>query len=217
MAVLTVDIKSYWHSGAGKSAGSHLDALVATDQYGLPYLSGRSLKGQLRDAVYRARHFHWLDNDNEALPMETLLFGTPGFSQDEENPTPREDTRPGLLNVSNAYLNDAEREWLGHEKQTSLRKALFREIYSTKIDSTTGTAEDYSLRGIQVTVPLQLQASITASVSTGLDDEFSERQQQLLSNDRWRDVLKNCLPLIEAVGAQRTRGLGRAILKLKPE
>jgi CRISPR/Cas system CSM-associated protein Csm3 (group 7 of RAMP superfamily) len=48
--MLTIDIRGYWHSGTGRGSGSHLDALVDTAHDGLPYLSGRHIKGLLRDA-----------------------------------------------------------------------------------------------------------------------------------------------------------------------
>ena len=72
---------------------------------------------------------------------------------------------------------------------------MYQDLYSTAIDSRTGVAKHHSLRGMQVTVPMTLQAQIALIKSTDI---------------AWKEVIKTALPLIRAVGASRSRGLGRA-------
>lgn len=209
-ATLHIDIRSYWHTGTGRGSGSHLDALVDTAHDGLPYLSGRHLKGLLRDAVYKAEQWGQLDafKPEAAHTVTDLLFGKRNAA---DTRVPRDETTAGLLRIGDGVLPEAIRSWLAHRDQAALRPHLQRELTSTAVDSDTGTAKSRSLRGIQVSIPLHLEASITAQAPLQRGDEAPIPDLSPL----WRDILEHCLPLIRAVGAQRTRGLGRASLSLQ--
>lgn len=205
-ATLTIDIQGYWHTGTGRGSGSHLDALVDTHAGGLPYLSGRHLKGLLRDAVYKAEQWGRLDAHKARIGGEKitdLLFGK--RYTDPETRVPRDDTTAGLLRIGDGLLPEALRTWLTHSAQQDLREHFYRELSSTRIEDDSGVAKSRSLRGIQVTVPLRLEAAIST-----LPRLHGDEPQAL----DWQCILADCLPLIRAVGAQRTRGLGRAVLTL---
>lgn len=199
-AILSVAIRGYWHTGTGRGSGNHLDALVDTDAEGLPYLAGRHLKGLLRDAVNRAEVWGLLTM--HGCELTTRLFGSRGF--DEGQPVPRADTLPGHLHISDARLPGDLCTWLGHPDQKHLRSGLYREIFSTAVNEETGVAQRRSLRGMQVTIPLDLEARV----------QLLPGPQHGTLAECWFTVLRECLPLIRAVGANRTRGLGRAVLTL---
>lgn len=209
-AQLSVDIRSYWHAGTGRGASSYMDALVHTDSAGLPVLPGRTLKGLLRDAVYRAEQWGW-----DGVPPQTTeaLFGSVGFDADkQQRQIPRAATQPGLLGVSDARLPAAVIAWIRDGKpmeQSARRKTLFTEMYSTAVDHATGTAREQSLRGTQVVIPLKLESEISIVPLS----EYTQHQQMM--REQWRQVLNKCLPLIRAVGAYRSRGLGRAVVRLE--
>ena len=93
------------------------------------------------------------------------------------------------------YLSESE-----HGRR--LRPALFRHIHATAISEETGSALPGSLRGVEVVVPLRLEAQIDAMLD-----------QRLPPN--WFEALRAALPLVRAVGAHRNRGLGRASLSLE--
>lgn len=208
---LRIELLGYWHSGAGRSSGQHLDALCERDGAGLPILPGRQLKGLLRHAVRRAEAWGWLhDNplpDGPANSHEELLFGS--TSQQET----RDSTHPGLMFVGSAQLPEPDRTWLAGPEQHETRRALFGELFSTRIHAQTGTAAEGSLRGIEVAVPLILEAALemtTSAVAAG------RRQQQQAYIDRqtgWQ-VIARAVPLIDHVGGHRNRGLGEAIIQL---
>ncbi len=209
-ATLTIDISGYWHSGTGRGSGSHLDALVDTAYDGLPYLSGRHLKGLLRDAVYKAEGWGQLDAFNADHPdanLTDLLFGK--RYENLETRIPRDETTQGYLRIGDGLLPTNLRRWLAHRDQDAWRPFLYRELSSTAINGSTGVAKSRSLRSIQVTVPLRLEADIRSMPR--LDDNPEE---DALLADQWPTILAHCLPLIRAVGAQRARGLGRARLQL---
>lgn len=231
-AELKLRFSGYWHAGSGRGSGHHLDAVCERDARDLPYFPGRQLKGVLRHAVRRAEAWKWLENlplpDGPAKSHEELLFGSQ--SQAES----RDATLPGLVSIGNAQLPEPEREWLAYEgnalleeakrnnsqplldqiaEKTLLRQQLFDELFSTAIDEN-GTARRYSLRGLEVCLPVMLEAMIEMAPSAS--DQSLRRQQQawLAGTDPWA-ALRLALPLVDSLGAHRTRGLGDVELTLE--
>ncbi|HFD17048.1 MAG TPA: hypothetical protein ENJ38_12200 [Rhodospirillales bacterium] len=204
-ATLEIDIRSYWHAGGGRGAGAVLDAVVHRDPDGLPVLPGRHLKGLLRDALARAEAWGW-----PGCPAGSAeaLFGKPARERQEgkdDRPAP---SVPGCLRVSDATLPVEVAEWLACDDEKHggkpLLPHLFRSLYATAVDHETGTARDKSLRGIEVVVPLTLRSHIEPVPGTTPPPD-------------WTDRIRTALPLVDAVGAHRNRGLGRAVLMLKED
>lgn len=185
---LVVDIQSYWHPGTGRGSGFHLDALSHENSAGLPALPGRTLKGLLRDAAERAATWGWPGLDPAFVE---LLFG---------RRTNDSGSTSGALRVSDAALPQAV--GLALRADRDLVSGLYREVFSTAMNDN-GVARDKSLRGMRVVVPLILEAEL--AVLPGRNDLPAD----------WPERLRQCLPLVRAVGAQRSRGLGRARLSLK--
>lgn len=193
---LNIDLRGYWHPGGGRGGGAVLDAMTHRDSTGLPVLPGRHLKGLLREALECAEGFGW---DGYA-GLAQRLFGARTETAPEGLPG------PGSLRVSDGTLPRPNREWLADpERQRRLVPHLYRSLYATAIDTATGTAKDRTLRGIEVVVPLLLQARIEPVPG------------QPAPPADWPKRLRECLPLIDAVGAQRGRGLGRAVLGLEED
>jgi len=204
-ARLIIDIQSDWHPGTGRGSGFHLDALAHAGADGLPRLPGRTLKGLLRDALWRAEQWGWSD-----VPRGTTetLFGTwtnpEVFDEGGRDAEAGDDnlSQPGVLRVGDACLPEDLAAYLATDQGRPLIVGLYREHFSTAIDHDTGVAKSRSLRGMQVVVPLQLEARL--SVIPGCTPPTG-----------WREMLDAVLPLIMAVGAHRTRGFGRARLSFK--
>lgn len=209
-ARLNLDFTNYWHAGSGRSSGYHLDALCERDDSQLPILPGRQLKGLLRHAVHRAEAWGWLSG----LPLpagplqshEELLFGSRSHAES------RDATQPGLLRVDTARLPDAEHQWLAHSEQTELREELFGELFSTAINEE-GSAQRYSLRGLQVCIPLRLQAALDVGITTSDPGLRAQQQAYIQAATAW-SALEAALPLLDALGAHRSRGLGEAVVTL---
>lgn len=196
---LRVQILTFWHSGTGLRIGAAVDAATCRDASGLPTLPGRHLKGLLRDGLERAEVWGWPGHTGRGLAG--ALFGTRAeHGRNDESPPPQ-----STVHVSDARLPEQLAQWLGHDtpEVRSLRAGLFRVVHSTAIDEETGTALDHTLRGIEVAVPLDLTANIEPVPGS------------LLPPADWPTRLREILPLISAVGAHRTRGLGRALLSLE--
>ena len=192
-ATLKIEIRSDWHPGTGRGSGFHLDAVTYEGPDGLPRLPGRTLKGLLRDALYRAEAWGWPD-----VPAGSTkaLFGA-RTDQDRE-------TTAGLLRVADATLPTEVAAYLTTEEGKALIPGLYRDRFSTAIDPKTGVAAGRSLRGMRVVVPLTLFAPVAEIPGVAPVPD-------------WRKRLGAALPLIDAVGAKRTRGLGRAVLTWKED
>lgn len=192
---LTVDIQHYWLSGTGRGGGAMLDAVAHRDAHGLPALPGRHLKGLLRDAVENAQGLGWPGYAD----LAALLFGDRTEPSAEAGFIPA----PGALRVSDARLPADLSAWLAQPAQKSQRPRLFRVLAATRIDPDSGTADNQTLRSVEVVVPLCLQARIEPIPGAQPPADWPQR-------------LRAVLPLITAVGGKRNRGLGRAVLSLTP-
>lgn len=186
---LKIAIQSYWHPGTGSGRGSDVDAVTHRDKDGLPLLPGKTLKGILRDAVSRWEQF---TQAQHTPSLAEQLFGA-GADADAK--------WLGSVRVSDAVLADDIRYYLLEDE--NLVAGLYRSIHATAIEHNTGTAMNKSLRGIEVIVPLTLYASL---------DEVPNAPYKVAN---WHKTIEQSLGLIHAVGAHRTRGLGRAIVTLE--
>ena len=193
---LKIAIHSYWHPGTGRGQGSDMDAVTQRDTANkLPVLPGRSLRGLLRDAVTRWEQF--AAPDAPALLAQQLFGSEPDVSADDGDSK----WRSGLLRVNNAVLPYAIQHHLG-EGNADLLPGLYQRLYSTAVEYGTGTAKHKSLRGIEVVVPLTLYARLDEIPGRGAVEDWPAR-------------IADALHLIDAVGAHRSRGLGRATISLE--
>lgn len=186
--ILDVQVLSYWRAGTGQDRPGTLDAVCARDEYGLPMIPGKHLKGLLRDAVRRAHGFGWSEL------TEVCLFGGEAGQQNEGE---FQGTIDGRLRVGSAFLSEPERGALKCDDGLAAR--LFETVRSTKIGPT-GVADPGSLRFEEVAIPMSLEAELTPLGELPGD---------------WHQGLEDALTLVRAIGARRTRGLGRCLLSLR--
>ena len=195
---LILDIQNYWRAGTGRGGGSAYDESVYRNSYGLPVLPGRTLKGLLRDACWRAEKWGHIDTGTTSQ-LFGMRFNNEGEPVDQNDKGER--PYAGLIRVSSAELEKETRDYLQWLKQDTkkdfegLTANFFRTLSSTAIKD--GSAKDQSLRTSEVTIPLKLVADIT--IRNGEEKSAKDYAEQL----------EKCLPLVRAVGNNRTRGLGR--------
>lgn len=136
---IAINFFTYWHCGSGSSGGSSVDALVARDSNGLPYIPGKTLKGHIREMA-------------ESLNKPEFVDSCFGISRD------------GVEQEGECYFSNATIE---EDINKDLVSYLFKNISATKIDSK-GLAVTGSLREIEVVVPLRLYATIENCKEKGL-------------------------------------------------
>ncbi|MEO1627417.1 MAG: RAMP superfamily CRISPR-associated protein [Bacteroidota bacterium] len=176
-----LELLSDWHCSAGMNAGAQADVVVLKDNHRLPYISGKTIKGLLKDAamdMWEAR------GKGIAIDDIHAVFGR---EHKDENGKVLE-TDAGHTFFSNAIVPTAEREEIvGNEWQY----LLYRQQASTRIERQTGLAKKGSLRSMEVCMPLCL---------TG----FLESEKALPEY-----LLESCFSWTRHLGVGRNRGLGR--------
>lgn len=198
--VLRFQLSSYWHVGSGAGAGTVADAVVLRDGAGLPVIPGRTIKGLLRDCM-------GLASLSQAVPPDrvTRWFGSSLAGQDRLEDTEEEQdsrleegrftSQEGELWFGSAQLPPAWREWARGQPQVD---SLYTLLASTSLDEE-GVARDGTLRVVEATVPMVLEAEVTGPEG----------------DDSWVADLRACVPLLRALGSRRNRGFGRVDVTLE--
>jgi len=174
---------SEWHTGSGLTSGSDLDALVIKDQNNLPFIPGKTLKGLLREAAADIQKIKGtIENDFIAM-----VFGMETTDENIQEEKPKE-----VTHFTNGELSEAMKYKITKD---DLSGHLFKGISSTAIGKN-GVAKKHSLRRMETTIPLVLEARILK-----IDGKYS-------------DSLKECMQWIKRLGQNRNRGLGRCSFEI---
>lgn len=182
---------SEWHTGSGLTSGSDLDALVIKDHKNLPFIPGKTLKGLLREAAENLQELKGTPDTGflkEVFGMEPLKNGNPEKSEE------------GKVHFTNAELsNGMKKEVLKtNGNSQNLTTYLYRAVSSTAIGEN-GVAEPHSLRRMQTTIPVILEARILK-----IDKKFISE-------------IIDCFKWIKRLGQNRNRGLGRCSIEIIKE
>lgn len=185
MEILEFNILSYWQVRSGAGDMGTFDARPVRDAQGMPVIPGRQVKGLCRQAVYDAAKLFKAEYEG-VLP---ILFG--GTTSAKGEPI------AGVLRFDDARLPEA------HYQAIAGKPNLIAGLFVTRRNTAMtkdGVARPHSLRFEEMVVPLTLEANVEALAEAPSD---------------WKEKLTKALPLLNAVGSDRTRGLGRVIVKWK--
>lgn len=197
---ITAEFQSYWHIGTGRGSGQNLDALVEKDESGLPYVSGKTIKGLIRDAAYKLDSW-------QGTTMVDLLFGR----RNDDSEQSKDETEAGLLRFSNLELQ--EKAFLQQPSQKQLVGNLFQVVTSTAIDKQSGSATEGSLRTMEVVIPVTLVGDIQVLNPIG----NGEHQQAQRNVEDVVGYLEKLLSLVTHIGANKNRGFGRVSLTVNAQ
>ncbi len=183
---------SFWHVGAGLTGTTYADDLVNKNEDGLPMIPGKTLKGIIRDAASHLESLqpfpnHFLKSAFGLIPKEKRVNGDIVFSETDD-----EDSNGAHTFFSSAYISEALADALLSAKAET---GLYQLKASTKINKV-GVAEDFSLRKMEMTIPLELHATIEYFGDSKQWDSFCENMEKTMG-------------FIKKMGANRHRGLGR--------
>lgn len=185
-----ITFHSLWHCGSGESKGADLDNLVIKDERGLPFIPGKTIKGLVRDGMETLKEVQPGFINGASL---LKLFGTEAKADESGFDTTTYKTS-AVTFFTNAVLDGGLLDYLA--VKTDLQEHLFVKIASTRINDTTGTAVDKSLRSIEATVPLELYGEII-----GVPDEEA-------------DKIVMAMKMVKRMGTGRSRGLGRCTFEI---
>lgn len=188
---LIINLKSDLCASSGTGLGSLIDNDVCYDEYGLPYIPAKRIKGLLKEAAVE-----YCDWDENATKYLDKIFGIEG------------NNNPGSIKLSNAYLSSYEeiidslkyvptkyKKYVDKQKLIN----LFTNVrYQTAVDFETGTSKDNSLRSIRV-------------VNKG--NQFISTIE--LDNQEEKEFISKVSKLVTHMGMNRTRGFGEVVLEIQ--
>lgn len=187
---ITIKLLSDLCTCSGETYNSMVDMDVVYDEYGVPYIPAKRIKGCIREA---------------ALEMVEL-----GIIQSEqyEKVFGKEGNKSSAFTISNAYVEDyditinalkaCKDKGLASQQNVLSQYTSIRT--QTAVDLETGVADENSLRTLRV-------------VNKGLAFEA----ECDIKGIEEKEVLKKAISLVKHMGMSRTRGLGLVNLTVKEE
>ena len=171
---------------SGEVYNTTVDTDVVYDDYGLPYIPAKRLKGCIREAALELYEMG-------LMPHYNAIFG-------------KEGSDASAFTISNAKLENYDakvKELKQFEKTDFVNQQNVLSLYTylrtqTAVDTNTGTAIENSLRTLRV---LKKGLVFYADVDLENKDYFEE--------------FKNAVSMVKHMGVSRTRGLGLVELKVK--
>jgi CRISPR-associated protein Csx10 len=188
---IKIELISDLCSGSGESIPGLVDIDITYDEYGIPYIPARRLKGTLREAALEVI---------EALPTKydrsflDDIFGVPGSNE------------PGMLKLGNATIADYEK--LVEDISNAKLKTNYLEFFhkkrildhyttirtQTSIDRENGAAKKDTLRSMR-------------SIKKG--NVFYAKVQFDGDISLYQDFLATACKVLRYMGVSRTRGFGQ--------
>lgn len=190
-------LKSDATFGRGDGVAGFVDSEVQHDEYGLPFLGGRALKGLLEEECANILFALKAQNKDELFfDAARHLFGCSGSSDSDKAILHIGDARlPHDLQKTIAYKKDLNREQVLNSL-TAIR-------HQTAIDEETGASKEKSLRAIRVILretPFEADISFIQNPS-GMD----------------LPLLAACIKAFKKAGTGRNRGRGELTASLYDE
>ena len=185
---IKIELLSDLCSYSGETYNTTVDSDVVHDEYGLPYIPAKRIKGCIREAALELRELGLIEHYDE-------IFGDKG-------------NKEACFTLSNALLEDYGKltNALKNFKEKSVvepTKVLNEYSYTrtqTRVDYESGVALDNSLRTIRV---------VKKGLAFYADLNFK--------NSAYFDDFKKAVSIVKHMGVSRTRGLGLVNLTIENE
>lgn len=206
---LEITLISPLSSGSGEDWAGMIDSDVVFDEYGLPYIPARRIKGILREMAY--------DLSNALAPLwgasppiftdaEVLqLFGNRGEIQ------------ASPLAVENAYLNDYQptRQWMEWAKRLAKWKELQKPDLAP-IVTRARVMETFTHLRQQTAIEngIAQKGALRTSRVLNRHQQFFSRVEISPEKEAYETLLALAAGIMRALGGKRNRGLGQVQCRL---
>lgn len=200
---ITIELKSPCLIGSAEGFGAIIDSDIVFDEFGIPYIPSKRIKGCLRDSAIEICEMFELaeinlidltkDNTENKYSIVTSIFGRPG------------DEKPAPVYFSNLVVKnyDSFKEWLNYlmhsyNKLISREKIIqqFTEIRQQTAIDENGISDEHSLRTIRVA---KKGIVFEGKIDTEIDDV---------------KLLYYAAKNLRRLGTKRNRGFGEVECKL---
>lgn len=189
---LNITLKSDLCTSSGENYNAAVDMDVVHDEYGLPYIPAKRLKGLIRESALELVEFGLFSKEDH-----DYLFGLEGFKNaafllDDAHLEKYEQYTEDLKKCKDQVIKHPQRV-LNLYTYTRAQTAMTAE----------GVAKENSLRAIRV-------------VNNGL--KFSAQLEEIkpLTKEQ-KELMEKAISLTKHMGMSRTRGLGMVEMELLPE
>lgn len=184
--------------GSGESVPGVIDSDIRYDDFGLPCMSAKTMKGLLREQMEFLKEF---DPDYQHINLNDLLGGN-DIDAGRNGRLKFSDVTvtPGLKEI----IMNAEKN--GEVTKTEILNALTVVNVYTKIDSVTGTAADHSLRSERMVRKGIDFISEIAMDTDGLDEE---------TVDLYSSFVKDSVSALQHIGTHKSKGKGAVSCRLE--
>lgn len=192
---IRLQLKSDATFGRGDGVAGLIDAEIEHDEYGLPYLRGRTLKGLLVEECANVLYALRASQPTNIVELYELaageMFGRAGSTSEDD----------GLLHVGAAMLPETFRRAIrrdvdkGVVRPKDVLEALTTIRRQTAIDEETGAPRKTSLRSMRVLVR---EVVLTSRL------KFAETE-----TPEMKALLAACVHALHRAGTGRNRGRGR--------
>lgn len=189
-AELKITFLSEWQCGSGLGESHLADAVLNRDADGIPVITGRTVKGALREGAWRLSR---LSGRGDLVDEMENIWGGTG-----------EDPRPGKIFVSSASLPADVRSFLlaKHAGEERAEAVSLLTVRRSQTALKGGVAQKGSLRTMECGIPgLEFFATISLDVPEAQEDWY-------------RSYLSAVCAAVKSIGADRARGLGQCRLTL---
>lgn len=186
---IKIELLSDLCTTSGETYNSLVDTDITYDEYGIPYIPAKRMKGCIREAALELVEFGIID--------KSMLHKVFGGGESDKSSFWLSNARVADYDM---YVNDINN--FGHEEITRPQNVIKRFTYmrtQTSVDKDTGVAKENSLRTIRV-----------AKKGLVFEADCGE-----LSGEFDINVFKEAVSLVKHMGMSRTRGLGLVNMSLQ--
>ena len=182
--IMQIKLLSETIIGSGDSIPGSVDTEIVYDEVGLPYIKGKTIKGNLREQVDEIEKLLKLKEEH----YSNLFFGKEGIYNDKQS----------ILNISDATLSKniqlAIKNAVNNKEiyTQEIIQALTNDRAFTKIKD--GIAEDKSLRTIRT-----IDSGLIFQVEINPSRELTKEEEGILAAS---------VKMFKHIGLMRTRGKG---------
>ena len=189
---LEIVLKSDLCVASGENFNSYIDTDVVFDDYGLPYIPAKRLKGVIRESALELVEFGLFTKEDYEK-----VFGIEGNSR-------------AVFSIDNAFLNHAEdytRDLMKCSDATITHPQKVLELFTYTRTQTAleagGTIKENSLRTFRV-------------VNRGLQFNSNITMLENISSNQ-KELLVQAAKMVKHIGSSRTRGLGLVDIKVRED
>ena len=184
MKKIRIELQSDTCFASGELYNSSIDTDICYDEYGLPFIPAKRIKGCLRESALELMDFELPDFQDLQVGVEDI-FGKAGKQE-------------AVFSLQNARL-DRYAEYMEEltactRKEYKTQQAVLNNFtyirQQTSIDETTGTAEETTLRSIRV-----MNKGLVFEALIEIPDKYDELFAKICKN-------------VKFMGLNRTRGMG---------